>query len=361
MKNRAATLLALGILAAVAGCQRSSEQPAPSGASRPAAPPTFAGAARCVVCHPKEADALRGSDHARAMQPATTETVLGDFDDARFTHRGLTSTFFRRDGKFFVRTEGPDGKPGDFEIAYTFGVRPLQQYLVPFPGGRLQTLGIAWDTRPKARGGQRWFPLYPGERFAPPDPLHWTGREQTWNFQCAECHSTDLRKNYDAGTDRYATEWADVTISCEACHGPGSAHVAWAEARPAGAPRAQPGTTGLVVRLGRPAGTWTVKDPQGGIAEWSGPPRSPAEVDACARCHARRRPIVDPYPYGRPFLDTHVPALLETGLYHADGQIRGEVYEYGSFVQSRMFRAGVTCSDCHEPHGLELRIRADRT
>jgi Tfp pilus assembly protein PilF len=50
-----------------------------------------------------------------------------------------------------------------------------------------------------------------------------------------------------------------------------------------------------------------------------------------------------------------MPALLDAGLYHADGQILGEVYEYGSFIQSRMFRAGVTCSDCHEPHGLGLR------
>jgi predicted CXXCH cytochrome family protein len=289
------------------------------------------------------------------MQPASDQTVLGNFANARFAHRGLTSTFFRRDGKFFVRTDGPDGKPGEFEIAYTFGVRPLQQYLVPFPDGRLQSLGIAWDTRLKAKGGQRWFHLFSGETLRPPDPLHWTGQEQTWNYQCAECHSTDLRKNYGASQNRYATTWAEITVSCEACHGPGSAHVAWAEKRPAGAPRAPAGRTGLVVRLGRGEGSWIVKDPQRGIADWCGAPRSTAEVDACARCHARRRPIVDPYPYGRPFLDTHMPALLEATLYHADGQILGEVYEYGSFIQSRMFRGGVTCSDCHEPHGLGLR------
>jgi predicted CXXCH cytochrome family protein len=289
------------------------------------------------------------------MEPASEQTVLGDFKKSRFTQRGVTSTFFRRDGKFFVRIDGPDGQPGEFEIAYTFGVKPLQQYLVPFPDGRLQALGIAWDTRPKTQGGQRWFHLYPGETLRPSDPLHWTGREQTWNYQCAECHSTDLRKSYDAKANRYATAWAEIAVSCEACHGPGSAHVPWAEKRPAGAPRAPAGTTGLVVRLGRGEGSWVVKDSQRGIAEWNGPPRASAEVDVCARCHARRRPIVDPYPYGRPFLDTHAPALLDAGLYHADGQILGEVYEYGSLVQSRMFRAGVTCSDCHEPHGLGLR------
>jgi Flp pilus assembly protein TadD len=346
--------LPLAGLILAASCQPA-DQPARAPTPAPTAAPSFVGSAKCAGCHPKETEAFRGSDHARAMQPATDQTVLGSFDQTRTTHQGVTSTFFRRDGKFFVRTDGPDGKPGEFEITYTFGVDPLQQYLVPFPDGRLQTLGLAWDTRPRAQGGQRWFHLYPGQRLRPPDPVHWTGREQTWNFQCAECHSTDLRKRYDLATNRYATTWAELTVSCEECHGPGSAHAAWAEARPAGAAPAAPGSTGLVVRLGRGGGAWAMKDPARGIAEWTGPPRTSAEVDVCARCHARRRPIVDPHPYGRPFLDTHVPALLDARLYHADGQILGEVYEWGSFVQSRMWRAGVSCSDCHEPHRGTLR------
>ncbi len=340
--------LVLAVLVTAVGCQRSEALP-------PVEQATFVGLAKCAGCHPKEANAYRGSDHARAMQPANEQTVLGNFDNARFSHRGVTSTFFRRDGKFYVRTDSPNGKLGDFEIAYTFGVTPLQQYLVSFPDGRVQALAIAWDTRPKAQGGQRWFHLYPKETLRPSDPLHWTGREQTWNYQCAECHSTDLRKQYDAAQNRYATTWAEMTVSCEACHGPGSAHVAWAEKRPSGAPKAPSGTTDFVVRLGRDEGSWVMKDRQHGIAEWNGKPRSSSEVDACARCHARRRPIVDPYPYGRPFLDTHTPALLDAALYHADGQILEEVFEYGSFVQSRMFRSGVTCANCHEPHGLGLR------
>lgn len=337
--------LALVVLGAMVGCQRPT----------PVEQATFVGFAKCAGCHQKEAEAYRGSDHARAMQQANEQTVLGDFHNARFTYRGVTSTFYRRDGKFFVRTDSPDGKLDDFEIAYTFGVTPLQQYLVPFPNGRLQALGIAWDTRPKGQGGQRWFHLYPRETLRPPDPLHWTGRDQTWNYQCAECHSTDLHKNYDAAQNRYATGWAEMTVSCEACHGPGSAHVTWAEKRSSGAPKAKAGTTGFVVRLGRGEGSWVVQDMQRGIAHWTGAPRSTAEVDACARCHARRRPIAVPYPYGRPFLDTHAPALLDSALYHADGRILDEVFEYGSFVQSRMFKHGVTCSDCHEPHGLDLR------
>jgi predicted CXXCH cytochrome family protein len=344
--------LTLAGLAVGLGCQRT-EQAAE--APKTAPPPTFVGGTKCGSCHPKEADAFRASDHAKAMQPATLETVLGNFDQTRVTHRGITSTFFRRDGKFFVRTEGPDGKPGEFEIAYAFGVEPLQQYLVPLSGGRLQALGLAWDTRPHAQGGQRWFHLYPDLTLHPPDALHWSGREQTWNYQCAECHSTDLRKHYDLATNRYATAWAEITVSCEECHGPGSAHVAWAETRKPGASYKASGANGLVVHLGRGDGAWTIKDSQRGIAEWTGPPRSSAELDICARCHARRRAIVDPHPYGQPFLDTHTPALLDAPLYHPDGQILGEVYEWGSFVQSRMHHAGVTCSDCHDPHRTALR------
>ena len=111
----------------------------------------------------------------------------------------------RRDGKFFVNTDGPDGKLADYEIKYAFGVRPLQQYLIELPGGRMQALGIAWDSRPKAQGGQRWFHLYPGQNIKAGDPLHWTGIEQNWNFQCAECHSTNLRKNFDAD-DRHVRD-----------------------------------------------------------------------------------------------------------------------------------------------------------
>jgi predicted CXXCH cytochrome family protein len=341
----------LALLAALVGCQRVA--PPLGGADAPARPATFAGTATCARCHPREAEAVRGSHHGRAMQVADERTVLGDFGGVTVTDGGVTATFLRRAGAFWVRTEGPDGRTGDFRVAYTFGVEPLQQYLLPLPGGRLQAFGLAWDTRPRAEGGQRWFALYPGRGLRPGDPLHWTGRDQTWNFQCAECHSTGLRKGYDPEGDRYRTTWAELPVACEACHGPGSAHVTWAEGRRREAGPAGPGQRGLPVRLGRPPGTWTMT--ARGTAAWQGLPRDAAEVDACGRCHARRRPIVEPYPYGRPLLDTHVPALLEPGLYHADGQIRGEVYEWGSFVQTRMFRAGVTCADCHEPHGGTLR------
>ena len=166
----------------------------------------FAGAEACAGCHAPEAERWKNSHHAKAMQKATPTNVLGDFASATLTHHGLTTTFSRDGEKFVVRTEGPDGALHDYEIAYTFGVYPLQQYLIAFPGGRYQALGIAWDSRPKDHGGQRWFPLYPGQTLRAGDSLHWTGRDQTWNYQCATCHSTDLKKNYDLATDSYATQ-----------------------------------------------------------------------------------------------------------------------------------------------------------
>ncbi len=197
------------------------------------APAGFVGAKVCTGCHAAQTQAWASSHHAKAMQEATSATVLGDFANATLTHHGVTTTFSRAGDKFMVRTEGPDGAPHDYEIAYTFGVYPLQQYLIAFPDGRYQALGIAWDSRPKDQGGQRWFLLYPDQNLRAGDRLHWTGRDQTWNYQCASCHSTDLKKNYDLAANSYATTWTDLNVSCEACHGPGSRHVAWAEARAA--------------------------------------------------------------------------------------------------------------------------------
>jgi Flp pilus assembly protein TadD len=315
-------------------------------------PAHFVGAKACAECHAAETARWKGSHHAQAMQPATPATVLGDFADASFDHAGVVTTFSRVGDKFMVRSDGPDGTLHDYEIAYTFGVYPLQQYLIAMPGGRLQAFGIAWDSRPKDQGGQRWFHLYPDQTLTAGDRLHWTGRDQTWNYQCAGCHSTNLAKNYDLTSNTYATAWTDVDVSCEACHGPGSHHVVWATS-PMPHP-ADDGHMGLVAWL-KPSDTghWEM-NAETGIARRSEPLVS-QEMDVCFTCHSRRKAIAPDPAVSGPFLDSYLPALLEPGFYHADGQIDGEVFEYGSFVQSRMFHAGVTCSNCHEPHDLKLR------
>jgi tetratricopeptide (TPR) repeat protein len=289
------------------------------------------------------------------MQPATATTVLGSFADVEFEYAGTVSRFFRDRDLFRVRTDGPDGALHDYTIRYTFGAVPLQQVLVELPGGRLQALGIAWDTRPADRGGRRWFHLYPDERVTHDDELHWTRWSQNWNLQCAECHSTRLQKNYDRARRSYHTTWAEIDVACEACHGPGSSHVAWAE-RASDRTGAAASARGLAVRLEERSGVGWPIDPRSGNARRSPPRRTAVEIELCARCHSRRGVISADYRYGRPLMDTHLPALLTADLYYDDGQIDGEVYEYGSFLQSRMARAGVTCSDCHDPHALELRI-----
>lgn len=312
------------------------------------------GAATCAGCHATAYADWQGSHHRKAMAAAGDATVAAPFAGEVVRHAGRESRFFRRDGRFLAYTEGPDGQDAEFEVTHSLGVAPLQQYLAPLPGGRLQPLPWAWDTRPAAEGGQRWFHLYPGEAIRAGDPLHWTGRIQTWNMQCAACHTTDLRRNALPDGQGYATEAAAPGVACEACHGAGARHVAWAQGQ--GRPE-DASTKGLSIRF--PSGGGWVMDQARGVARRDGPPRSTAVLDVCGPCHARRREIAaDPVP-GQPFLDTHVPALLEEGLYHPDGAILDEVFEWGSFVQSRMHRAGVTCTDCHSPHSGKLRAEGN--
>ncbi|MFO1156666.1 MAG: tetratricopeptide repeat protein [Rhodospirillales bacterium] len=296
------------------------------------------------------------------MQEATDATVLGNFDGATFNDGVVTSRFFRRDGGFFVNTDGPVGHLADFAIRYTFGVYPLQQYLIAFPDGRLQALGIAWDSRPKEEGGQRWFQLYPDQTPRAGNPLHWTGLDQTWNFQCAECHSTELRKNYDAARNTYATTWAELNVACEACHGPGSAHVAWARGggKDGGGTGGTPASgNGLTVHFDERRDVQWLPDSGTGTARRSVPHRAAAELETCGVCHSLSTKIAEPWRPGHPLLDSHLPALLVPGSFEADGKNLGETYNYAAFRQSKMFSRGVTCSDCHDPHSLKLRAEGN--
>ena len=337
--------------------------PVPEGlrasSARPAA---LVGSEACADCHQAEAALWKQSQHKHAMQHASATSVLGDFDNASFDYFSVRSRFFKRDDKFFVETDGADGKLATFEVKYTFGIYPLQQYLIEFPDGRVQALSIAWDTRPKDQGGQRWFHLYPNEEIKHDDVLHWTKLNQNWNFMCAECHSTGVHKNYDAAKDNFHTTWAEISIGCEACHGKGSRHVDWAYAQRSWWPF---GTNndplkGLAVFLNeRDHVTWQA-DPQTGHPQRSiAPANIRREVETCGLCHARRAQFSEDWIPGLPLSDTHVVSPIARGLYHADGQMLDEVYNYGSFKQSRMFAAGVTCSDCHEPHAARLRVEGD--
>ena len=317
---------------------------------------TYVGRASCKECHEKEYMLFQGSDHDMAMDTATEETVLGNFNDVSFTHFGITSRFYRSEGRFMVHTEGPNGQMTDYQVAYVFGIRPLQQYLIPFPGGRYQCLPLCWDTRPASEGGQRWFHIYEHERIPPDDVLHWTRVTQNWNYMCAECHSTNLRKNYSYSEKAYHTTWSEIDVSCEACHGPGSEHIDWAEKVEAGSsPDIYP-DMGLVVRLNDTDDATWIFHPDSTSARRSVPRQSDELVQMCSRCHSRRAVATEDYYHGGSLLDTHWPSLLDEGLYYPDGQILEEVYVYASFLQSKMYQAGVVCKDCHEPHSGKIYV-----
>lgn len=315
----------------------------------------FVGRNRCMECHELQHELWLDSHHDLAMQVVTQDSVLGEFTGSTFTKDGVTSRFFKEGDKFLVETDNAEGELETFEVAYTFGVDPLQQYLIEFPDGRLQVLGICWDTRPVSEGGQRWFHLYGDEPVPHDDILHWTGNYQNWNFMCAECHSTDLKKRYDLASDTFKTTWSEIDVSCEACHGAGKQHVDWANAQEKGTPSAIE-NFGMLVSLKKDVRAQWNMNPETGTAERSPKRTTHAEVETCARCHSRRSLVSEDYIPGHPIVDTHQIQLLDDALYYADGQIQDEVYVYGSFLQSKMYHAGVTCSDCHEPHTARTRI-----
>jgi len=287
----------------------------------------FVGREHCVDCHSEANERWLGSDHDNAMDVANEQTVLGDFDDSEFEYDGVAIRFYRKGEGYFAFAEGPGGEMAEFEVRYTFGIEPLQQYLVPFPGGRLQALPVAWDVE-----RQRWFDLYPDIDIAADDWLHWTRHGQNWNGMCAECHSTNLLKNYDPENKTFNTTWSEIDVSCESCHGPASRHMAWAEVDPMGRPEVE--NYGLVVDTG------AMDNRQ--------------QVEMCAPCHSRRSEIGD-YDHSQvDLLENLVPSLLREDNYHVDGQILEEDYVWGSFVQSKMYQNGVRCSDCHDVHSMAL-------
>ncbi|WP_179053136.1 tetratricopeptide repeat protein [Pseudomonas hunanensis] len=278
----------------------------------------------CGNCHASQVQAWQGSHHQLAMQVPSETSVLGNFDNVQFAGERENYRFFRREGGWWVNATGPDGRTGDWRVAYTFGITPLQQYLLAFPGGRLQALGVAWDSEK-----QRWFELYPGLGVDFKDPLHWSQPGQNANFMCIECHSTGYKRNYQPEHDRFEGHWQALGVTCQACHGPAAQHLQWLAERP---PIPHAGFASALV---------------------AGSARN--QVETCARCHSRRVPLADGDTPGAPLLDNYLPTTLSADLYEHDGKIKEEVFEYGAFVQSRMYAKGVRCSNCHDPHSTRLK------
>ncbi|MEM9532382.1 MAG: tetratricopeptide repeat protein [Pseudomonadota bacterium] len=313
----------------------------------------FTGSTSCKICHEQPYKQWQQSHHFAAMQPAGPDTVLGDFSGQSFNHFGDLTRFERDGDTYLVFAKNEAGMEQRFEVTHTFGVYPLQQYLLETTRGRKQALTVAWDSRTSAEGGQRWYHLYPEEATPPGDELHWNSPLFNWNGMCAECHSTNLKMGYAAETDSFATTFSEISVGCEACHGPGSEHIAQARRG-----QFEP-SYGLAVDLDDQAGASWVIDAVSGMAQRSTPVTGRQQTESCGRCHARRGVLTEDYRHGKHLTDTHLPSLLEEGLYFADGRILDEVYVYGSFKQSAMYAAGVTCSNCHNPHSGQLKSGND--
>jgi len=334
------------------GCDQAERVVEPASGESPV---HFVGSQACAECHVTESEKWLGSDHDRAMEEPTPESVVGRFDGSTLRHFERRWKFIR-DGEEYVVELKEQGRPLErLRVAYTFGVDPLQQYLVVRPDGRFQALPVAWDSRSSELGGQRWIDLQPDEPIMHDDPLHWERLAYNWNSQCASCHSTNLSKGYDEEKGRFDTQWSEIDVGCEACHGPGSRHLSIQE----GQIDAASGVSGFAVSLEAWNPDAWQRQNEARIASRVTQRSRDVELDVCAPCHSRRSQIVDVPLIGADLLDGHRPRLVDPGLYFEDGQIRDEVYVWGSFLQSRMYSAGVRCNDCHDPHSLGLRREGD--
>ncbi len=293
---------------------------------------SYVGSDQCTDCHVDEAEAWANSHHALAWTEVGAGKMVADFDGTRFEQNGMSVLFDHSGEVPTAQVTEKDGVMTEYDVHSVVGIEPLQQYLIETDPGRLQSFDVVWDTE-----NERWYHLYPDQDLPPDDGLHWTGPYKNWNARCAECHATGFEKNYDVQTRSYQSRQAEIGVGCEACHGPGSAHIDWVNGRvlPEGV-----GEAGFAMSWGK------------GQTE--------AEIQQCAGCHSRREAHEQGNPLpGTPYHDAYNLALLRPGAYHPDGQILDEVYVYGSFLQSKMYAQGVGCMNCHEPHSATLRAEGN--
>ena len=296
---------------------------------------------QCSECHSEQHKKWQGSHHQKAMAIASKNTVLGDFNNKVFKNirDGISTSFFMKGEQYFVNTQGPDGEMADFKVRYTFGVEPLQQYLIEFSNGRLQCLPIAWDNI-----GKHWYHIFPKLNVDHKEWLHWSRGGANWNSMCADCHSTELKKDYDPKTKSYNTTFSEINVGCRSCHGEMKNHSNDIKHKNK-SPKQQLFDLGKLSKS-----TEQIMTKKHSASQL---------IETCAQCHSRRTQISETYKLGDPFLDHYMPELMSQNTYHGDGQILDEVYVYGSFLQSKMYHKGVSCTHCHEAHSTELKLQGN--
>jgi predicted CXXCH cytochrome family protein len=358
---RYALFVALSLL--IIGCDKQPLQAVAvsSNAGKPATqtsnttntPAQYVGSEQCQTCHVSEQQDWLQSDHHKAMMNMDSNHVLGNFSAQPLKHHQQQTRFSSHNGEYKIETDQSTLFPANLELTYTFGVFPLQQYLTALPDGRIQSLPFAWDSREEIAGGQRWFHLYNDEKIVPGDVLHWRSPSHNANHMCIECHTTDFKKNFDSKNNSYQSTWKEIGVGCESCHGAGSKHIEWTKS----INKTQDSKKG-----------WDIKLTSGSLNLWQHQTETAkafrkqsgdlVEIERCAQCHSRRSRISTSNNEAF-FLDAFLPSLLDETLYHPDGQIQDEVFEYGSFLQSKMASKGVTCSNCHNPHSGKIKIEGN--
>ncbi len=306
----------------------------------------------CITCHESQYQHWQQSDHAKSMAVANESSVVANFDNQSVSHYGQKAKFYR-DGTRFMVDISYDDKRITYPVKYSFGFYPLQQYLVDVGSGKLQVLPFSWDSRPVGQEGQRWYHNYSDEAIRPEDRLHWRQPLQNWNGMCADCHSDGLQRNYSAEKNTFDTQWDNINVGCQSCHGDMTEHSKTSVNIDSQKPTAD--KISPIINKGH----WQFSKDQA-TASWHGSKPDNQFMDICFSCHSLRSPLTDGINPEKKFLDQFNPQLLLSPLYYNDGQIKEEVYVYGSFLQSKMYAADVNCLDCHDKHTMEIKIEGNR-
>jgi predicted CXXCH cytochrome family protein len=284
----------------------------------------YVGAESCKECHADAYNEWKESDHFYAMQPADSISVKAHFNTS-FKADNISYSFSIRDQKYFVEVK-ENGDAQEYEVVYTFGHKPLQQYLIQTSNGKFQTMRASWDV-----DTEKWFHQSEGNIIEPHDWLSWSKGGQNWNTMCSSCHSTHVKKNYDVSTDSFQTTYKEVNVACESCHGPGSGHIQ---------SRKENGASDPYAKL-------NLLDQK-------------TQINTCGTCHARRTMLEDSGDPHKEFLNRYFPQTLNSAFYESDGQILEEDFVYGSFLSSKMYRNHVKCSDCHKSHSGKLKEKGNQ-
>ena len=310
-------------------------------------------------CHQSEHEQWQQSDHAMAMALPSNKTVIGNFNNQKAIHYNQEALFFTAENAFKATiSDSETGKSETFDIKYTFGHYPLQQYLVETDKGRFQVLPFAWDARPIDQGGQRWYHNYENEPISSADRLHWRQPLQNWNGMCADCHSDELKRNYDPQSNTFNTSYTGINVGCVSCHGVMDGHLLDVQNDQIQESPSSAHNAANQWRLldGKDTAVWVSEE---GEDTAMGKNRNNEFMQTCYACHSLRAPLSDGFSASEDFLDQFAPSLITPPLYFADGQIKEEVYVYGSFLQSKMHDKGVNCLDCHDKHTMKLKVEGN--